>query len=306
MVGSTLYDLPMPPKGYRPDRDTADPDGVIKFETEEKARAEDRLRARRLKKAAETYPPVERTSALALARRLEKEAGHMFDPSDTLASKVLYRNGRWLIIGNLWHFVDQFPEWGLWHITLLPKGMWTSADDLQTLKPKTLMSRLRHDLRRAGLADYPGFVFAGLDAEFDVNRQGYDMHYEVILCGPTREPFDLLREKPKYQGACVRAAAYGLPARPRVWIEAIDRATLPHPLTYAIKSHWNHVPTIPTDEGGMRRVSTKGRIPEPHHSAWLMWMDRQKINDLTLCMGMRPTKEGFMLTSRTMHMNEER
>ena len=37
---------------------------------------------------------------------------------------------------------------------------------------------------------------------------------------------------------------------------------------------------------GWKRVRDKGRIPEPHHSRYLIWLDRQSISSLRLRMGL--------------------
>lgn len=287
MAGATIEDLPPPPRGFRPAQAGGGESGGSQFESLASARLEDERRARLLRRAAAQADGVTKRHMAALATVLEEGVGAQ-DPPRTLASSTRYRYLRNRICGWVWWLIEQHPDWAVHHITLLPPNTWIAPEDLQQCKPADLMKRLRNDLDRVGAKDQAGFVFAGLDGEFDARRGGFHLHYHLIVVGPKIQAIKALRTKRKYRRISNENA-------PLMVVKKVKRNELPYRLTYALKSFWKHVPTIPTNEGMKRARAT--RIPNPHHALWLLWMDKHKIKDMTLFFGSKPSKSGLIITS---------
>ena len=149
--------------------------------------------------------------------------------------------------------------------------MWVPADQLGNTEPPSFMTRLRGDFDRAGVRSAGGWLLAGLHAEFDIRREGYDFHYHCIGAGEKIAAIDEgLRGLPKYQQGQPEPHEVGLPEHPRVRISRAPLYNLPDPLTYVVQSSYPHRPTFVDKNGTLRRGTRKRRIPEPYHTQWLL------------------------------------
>jgi hypothetical protein len=305
MAGANLESLPAPRRLYRLGKDTRREDGKIEFRTVEKERSRDKQRIQCLRQC-EGLIPNEQARSLTLARRLH--FGLDGKPPRTLASALFYRQERVRILGNLWEAVERYDPEDTAFVTLMPQGMLFRADELSSLDPRLLKKRLLNDLDRGekrlledlgrGETKMPGFAFAGLHAEFDANRHGgvWDFHFHVIACGDKVEVFERLRDVRKYSNGRTHPLEQGRLESPRVRIQR-GLSNLPDPITYALESWVPHRPTVVAPDGTLKRSERKFRIPSPYYQQWLMWMDRWRVADFILLNGMRPGKDGFMISN---------
>ena len=57
-------------------------------------------------------------------------------------------------------------------------------------------------------------------------------------------------------------------------------------------------------EGSNQRHRRKRQIPEPFHSQSLLWLDRERIDDTTLLMGLYVGKQGLVVRTRKKTINK--
>ena len=238
MAGYTLLDLPRPKKGYRPSVDTRRADGVVRFESFERVLKEDALRARLIRRAMKAHPELFGPEAIDLMNQLWKGVRTQVPPP-TLASAQFMRIIRNLVIGNVWPWVEDIDLQPAVTATLLPTGMWVPASELPNVDPRKMMARLKSDLHRTGITGEAGYLIAGLNAEFDVRRQGYDFHYHLIAGGWKARSLQKLRDLPKYSDARREPHEVGLNDISRVRISQEWLHSLPNPLTYILQ-FWCH------------------------------------------------------------------
>ena len=76
---------------------------------------------------------------------------------------------------------------------------------------------------------------------------------------------------------------------------------VPYTLSYRVQSYWPKTVTVNLgDEENPRMVrrSRQGRIPEPYHSISLLWLDRWRLQDLTLLVKLSVTTKGLVRSKR--------
>ena len=293
MAGLGLQHLPAPKRGYRPIKDTRRPDDKVDFESKGFSKRQDQLRSHRLFQSLEDLPVREHGQAVDLAQRL-REGVEGNSPPRTIASSLYMRHLRNRIIGNLWPIVEDAYD-DVVVATLMPTGMWVPASELSDTSPRLLMKRLINDLDRTGVTCAPGTLFAGLHAEFDVRRGGYDFHYHLVATGEKAMALDNLRDMPKYKSERLELHEAGMKERPRVKVTRGPFTNMPEPITYVVQSWLPHRPTKILADGTVERSSFRWRIPEPYHARWLLWMDRHSISDFVIMQGMKVTKTGFYI-----------
>lgn len=57
--------------------------------------------------------------------------------------------------------------------------------------------------------------------------------------------------------------------------------------SYVLKSFWNWRLRYIDDQGHYNTVEKKRRVPEPHHTEYLVWLDCFAVSDLMLLVGVR-------------------
>ena len=294
MAGHSYADLPKPKRPWRLDRDTRRENGIIKFRDHETELKRDIRRAKILESTAD-LTSWERDRAKDLHERLNR-ANQTGVPARTLASAVYHRVARMPILSSWWKLLEEHQDKPQGFATLRPQGMLYRADDLFTVRPADMRKRLRNDFNRQGITAAPGFGFFGLDADFDANRYGgvFDFHFHGIVVGEKRQAIENLNAMRKYELARLDPLEHGLKPSHR-WEVKEPMFNLPDPITYCLESWVPHRPTRIVEDGSRKRSATKKEIPSPYKQKWLIWLDRQRIEDfITLC-NLRPTKTGFQL-----------
>jgi hypothetical protein len=106
MSRRNIGDLPLPPKGFRIDKDTRRQDGQIKFEKPGFCRRQDKIRAKGLRRSIkESTDVIDVRHALKLAEQLERSAETGEYP-ESPASSLYMGNQRRRIVGALWQLVE--------------------------------------------------------------------------------------------------------------------------------------------------------------------------------------------------------
>ena len=188
--------------------------------------------------------------------------------------------------------------------TLIPRSLEVRPADLGRWTATNLMNRFRSQIKRAETrlkADpklplktlSPGWLLAGLHCEFDPTAKLFQFHYHCIAAGHMIAVLDGLRTESLYR----RAANDRVRDRVRMSRKPLDR--LPAPLGYPWQLFWpaRARGDGTDDEVGFNQLHRmKRRIPEPYHTQQLLWLDRQRIEDMTLLMGLRIGPDEFVRT----------
>ncbi|MGK7863069.1 hypothetical protein [Falsiroseomonas sp. E2-1-a4] len=166
------------------------------------------------------------------------------------------------------------------------------ADALLGLKPKRRTEWLRRVILKHLPPNASGWIYVQLHGEYEAKSNTFIIHFHGIaagdylaaLDGPVREELrDLLK-------ALLDVQSNTLPTNPtapkvRVVLKVSKLVDPPRQVSYVLQSWWPARPIVWTDRG-WKRVRAKGRIPEPHHSTYLVWLDRQSISGMRLRMGL--------------------
>ena len=186
--------------------------------------------------------------------------------------------------------------------TLIPRGLEVRPCDLDSCNGADLTNRFRSQIKReeAKLArdrrttHLPrGWLLAGVHCEFDPTAELFQFHYHCIAADHMIAVLDELRNQPLYRHL------KGDRVRDRVRISRKPLNNLPAPLGYPWQLFWpSRARGDGTDdEVGFNQLHRmKRRIPDPYHTQQLLWLDRQRIEDMTLMMGLRVGPNGFVKT----------
>ena len=257
-------------------------------ETEEEARAEDRLRAQLLRSsAALATVRAHRESAARLARLLAYDDG---EPPETPASKLYMRRMRERVIGHLIK-LRRGTNLPLATVHLEPLRQELPGPRLNNLNSRTESQTLKTALGHTKKLCGSGGAILFQDLEHEMGADVWRGGRHGLVFGDTVEAFDALRTtrnyRPRLQEGNGRRSS-----RVRI-IRNISN--LEYHVSYLFKGsfygRW---------EGTMdgRRVrSRKRRIPGNRHSQALLWLHNQPLGDLCQLIGLRVGKDGFFFTN---------
>lgn len=300
MPRRNITGLPVPDPDYTPELRIRRPDGRIETEDAAKSEAEDATRTRFLRFTAERATKREnRRAALRLAHKLDY-AARGEEPPESCASSGYMRQQCINVAGNFWKLHDEVTNGAsaaippMFRTVSIMRSDWEMPiSQLLATNPTTFLERLRVDLYDCGAADTQGALIVGLHGEYAPHDALMRTHGHAIAIGDMAEVINRLRDLPGY-APIVRK--YGDKSRctPTIRMSIKPLVNLPDPFTYIAQRFW------PSRwEGfinGVFRRQRKARIKGNTHSKLLLWLDQWPLQDLTLMMGMRATKNGFVLT----------
>lgn len=283
--------LPPPPSGFDPVRNTDRDDGVIKFETKGKAEVEDRLRLTRLLRLARQGSNLaDSRAALRLAKRVERAIADD-KVSSTPASARYLRRIRRRLAGWLWFISTTHPHYHQTLVTLLCDIWKIPAPDLMLFDPVRMLANLRSLLWSRGADVARGYLELGIHCEYFEPSDEFHFHIHGIAAGEMVDVIDGLRAARQFK-------QIGTPGekkpRPNIQIKPIT-GNRPAPYLYTLQSFAPRRGYVDPITGEVHRGS-KRRIPEPYHSLYLLWLDRYRIEDLVLLIGLRVTTKGLTVT----------
>jgi hypothetical protein len=287
----TWESTPRAPLAFRPSAAAQNGDDKSNFETLQKSINEDATRASLLGKQARKMSPEERPKALHLAQRLWEGVRDPACPPETLASSLYTRDVRDRLAGNVTQLITDPMCDPTAFVTLIRIGMWVPAEDLVATNPHTLNQRLRNDLNRHGVTAASGGLIGTLDAEYDSRRRGAEFHWHLVMWGEKLAAVEKFRDLDLYKPERVGAHDEGKPDIHRVVVERRIRH-LSNSVAYALKFRVLDEQTYLKPDGTVAQGRTR-RIPQPHFSQWLLWMDRWRVADLLITQGLKRTAEGI-------------
>lgn len=285
----SISDLPRPKPQFDPSQASQCERTGARFETPLQARAEDMERAALIRRAClSEKPPFDLPDALPLADRLE-QSGRGEHEHETLASAVHMGGQRFRIGGALWEHHDTY---GGNTFTVRPRGWEFSPSDLAVQDPELLKQRFRAALNRLRVGEPSGYLWACLHGEFNANTGRFEVHIHGVAEGAMLGLVDELRRLPQYR----QRKADGHKS-PRVVVGRKPLTNLPYPLTYTVQSYWPYRWRGVID-AVERRGKVRHRIPDPCHTQLLLWLDRWRLEDLTLMTGMSVGPDGFSVSPK--------
>lgn len=287
MVRENITKLSLPPDDFRPDLAAPDVDGKSRFQTLEDVLAEDETRIRMIGKALELRRLCRKERRLAekLLKRLKKGLRHP-GSTDSLASAVRAREYRIRVIGWLRHvaYLESCKPDGRWStFHMIPPDWVYKSEELWEVNPKNLIGRIRRRFND-GTQMPEGWLFAGLHGEFDPMADVWRLHLHGAASHQLLNRLDELRGcRSLTQSEANQAAA---PIR-------ITRKKINDPLralSYCLQLWWPLRASADEETNEAIRLHGRRRIPDPHHTRMLLWLDRQSLPDLTLRIGLRVSK----------------
>lgn len=295
-----IDDLRLPPTQFRPDK-VGHTAGGSRFETEAAARAEDRLRAKLIASAGDSELFATEQAA-DLAYRLNYDERDVEIP-DTLASALRFRDHRIRAVGNLWRAIEAHPAHPLAFFTAIPNGWTVPAADLFAFDPVRRLASFKSDLYRSGATRADGYLWVSIHGEFDPVGELYQMHLHGLAAGGLVEVLDRLRKRPKYRS--YRRRGDRVSQRIKISRQPLSEspADRVRRLTYLLQSWWPSK-AIWAGAGGRMRSRKRQRIPEPFHTQYLLWLDRNRLSDMTLLVGMSVQRDELVVRESCTPMRE--
>lgn len=294
MVGLNILDLRSQPKYREPARAGTKP---LTFRGRD-ARKEDEYRTRAIRRALANAgktargakKPFKRKHALRLLKRLDYRDG---EPPKTLAAAAYVCRARKPILDELVRLSLCEEHGRVVTGALLPSNGRIPAGKLRRVQARRWMKRLLSDLNRCGLATADGYLIATLHGEFDPTALEYDLHYHIAASEGLVPVVEKLRSRRKYKLAILNEEQHYSSA-PRIQLQALNSGEARYTLSYLFQHWWPSRWRGVNDAGGKIR-GPRRRIPEPYHTEWLLWMDRQRLQDLTLLVHLRVGRRGLQV-----------
>lgn len=184
-------------------------------------------------------------------------------------------------------------------ITIIPHNAERKPHQLMDLDPNRLKDALAAALYAQGAAKASGWVILFLHGEHEPKGNCFRPHFHGYAYGEMVGVVRRLRELPNYK-TCKFGKDGKINAvyRP-VQVKQKRPRNFRRQIAYRLQSYWPAKAIIISDDGLLKRARRKRRISEPYHSQVLLWLDRWKLADLTLMIGVRVTKTGLIQTKRS-------
>lgn len=241
------------------------------FETPEAAEAEDDVRVKKLN--AHGTPDARRLAELIKPERL---AG----PHPTLASSRYCRWARVRFVAGVDRWLQQHHGQPMHAVTLIPPDAFAQAGCLHApqFRAARLRARFRKHFDLLGPNPEGGWLIGGLHASFEQGdwqeTTGYQFHMHAICNEAMIPSIDALRLRPCY----AKTTRLKYPIR----VKAVSEV---EPwVTYMAQAYWtqrNARDAVLLET----RVRRRGRLPPPHHTEMLAWMDGQRFGELIMMRG---------------------
>lgn len=300
MSRKNISNLPMPPKEFDPARNTRRIDGTVNFETRKAARNEDKERVRLIGKAIQNHP---QDLDVKKAKELRSRLARYDEVPTTLASSRYLREERRRVGGAIWKQAETADFGHVGTCTILPANWVVDPQDLHLVDPKRLINNLTNALYRCGAGDADGYFIAGIHGEFEPNSGVIPVHIHAVVAGGMIDVVDQLRTKPSYRSRRIYSNSANETVYQRVRISRQPLINLPDPTNYLLQSFWPQRFQGLNKFGNFIRQREKVRIPEPYHTQVLLWLDRWRLQDITMMIGMRVTNDGLKVTDRKTKRN---
>ncbi|WP_131818654.1 hypothetical protein [Sphingomonas turrisvirgatae] len=297
------------PKGHPPRKRAVTPKlkkdtglhGSLRVWTEADSCKQDLKRAAGLINVAEAYPVnVDAAHARRLARKLYRSGDKGDFPDNPASSLRMFVEQAWIVAALL--ALHRLYTAAMAPITfaIVPRHWTYRTDELDGADIRKMMEAFRTDLYKAGARAAGGWLYVFLHGEYDGEHGVFRLHLHGLCSREMIPVLRALREFWRYKTSkCEKDGSRAAIYRP-IRMRLKPLYNMPAPISYIVKAFWPSRPVFIGADGTRRRVRSGQRIPEPHHSQVLLWLDRWKVTDLELLIGLRRTKSGFVRTQRGM------
>lgn len=195
-------------------------------------------------------------------------------PPTTLASALYFRSVREQVFDAMDAAFFDYADHELMTFTLIKNSWRFTPAQLDNVSSQLLKLQFRADLESIDLLSIDGPFLAFLHGEFDPVSGVYQLHIHGVTIDEKAKALSSLKGRRGY----VKTPTGSAP----IWTAAInDRPTQ---FSYLLKSYWPEK-GVRVINGSIKRDRTPQRIKEPFHSQVLLWMDDQRLIDLTLFSG---------------------
>lgn len=293
MAGIGITTLPRSPRHYRLNKLEGDLKAMVRFETLPESIEEDQRRGKLIKRAQNRFSDLFKGKLNRRARRLSDRllSSKKGTPCPkSMASHRYMRRMRLRVHGWLWKLVEEAVAPAF--VTIWRVNWVIPAAKLVDVDPRKLIKQLRNDLSRCMPGPMKGWLFASLHACFDSSDNTYRLHLHGQAQGEMIARIEALRTK--WPKKYLRSQGQGDTGSITIIREQTD---LPKPVTYCLQSFWNHKFFLNPMTGERQTIERRRRIPEPHHSLALAWIDQFRLEDLTLLIGLRCGRDGFKVSN---------
>ena len=182
-------------------------------------------------------------------------------------------------------------------LTLVPENSSVPLGKLETLDAAGYIERIRGHLNRV-IARTPakpdGFLFACLHGAYDPGTRSYPLHLHGIASDGMIDVVDGLRNLGPYAPAQPFDGRDA--ANTPILVSRGPLTNMPDPLTYLMQRWWPERETY-LDIDGLRKAyggKRKG-IRGPAEVEYLTFLDKWRLEDITLLMGIHVTKAGLVV-----------
>ena len=282
--------LTLPPRRYRL---SAKVDG---FETLAEAKAEDRKRARLLRKDAAKTKSGWGAMAAALADRIDPDlSSHV---PVTLASNRYKRRHRRRTVGHVAWVASRRRDGRICNFTVIRKDWTRHTDTLDGTNLERILRQFREDLDRAKATfkrkllqrgkpahkPWDGWIWAEIHGEHEPETDSFPIHVHGVATGDMIEVLDCLRRQRVYK----RWAADGdiPPAKRPVVLSRKRFFNLLSGIAYNSKSYWPSKRLGLVKSGAVKKQRFHSRIQNPQHSHVLLFLDQWTLPQITLLYGL--------------------
>jgi hypothetical protein len=235
------------------------------FETLDACWAEDRRRARALRQVSDELRTAFGCNAEALAELLERGAEQKIAPNS--CASVAYMRGRRLaFLGSLLELIHNNKGLELGFVSVAEREWrFDLHDDVTTLEDN-IRSQFRRLLNSVRIWDFPGFMVACVNGQFDVREQKTQFMFNGIYAGEKRRASLIWDNDDQLQPSAL----------------SVNESDLPGQICQLIPNC--------IVEGDLDFVATENRrrMREPYHSLYLMWLahcslaDRMLLDDVSV------------------------
>lgn len=280
MSGRGISKLGLPPEQYRVDLHFPD------FETLKDVQREDALRRGREYKA--------KCEILGYEDPAWKE-----EDWEHPAFATYMREKRVNTCGAIWELIENSGVNNVAAFTLIPPTWEYRADDVSSafnIRGEVLLNGLRYRLNSLGAAEAKGWIIAFIHGEHEPISNVFRLHVHGFACGGMIDVVNSLRGLPDYQTSRWKSDGTPNPVYRRVHISRKPLTDLPRAVSYVLQSYWPAKALLILEDGKRIRARQKSRIKEPYHSMVLAILSQHRLEDLTLMIGLRVTKDGLKQT----------
>lgn len=264
---------------------------AFKFETKAQASEEDEKRRKAIKKVAKWSRADRRGLRKRQMLRLRKSIKKRL----TVASSRYMRKHRMRIINAVCDLADR-TQGGLIMVNLVSPSLRFAAGTLWEAEAEKILERLRQVLLRYGSASCGGWMIVFIDGEFEANNKEFVIHFHGIAT----EDFDAVLDMARRKSRLFRRVGLTANTNVKTPIRVIRKLkNLPRLVGYCVMAFWpqrNRAASAEGDKPIDRR--RKRRVDEPHHSEYLLWLDRYRIQHLCLMIGLEVDRHGSLKQTR--------